>query len=165
VRQRHTERVNAAGCAWLSSATRDPVATRFAWSIDPGARQPADTGRLFDAVVIRAIPGADVLELLAETGAPAGAVISQRDGDKWAYLVGPGSAHAWRSAVGAAPGPGEAGWYRYVGHRGCLTVPGPLPHPDTSLRWVVPPGLDTNLTCLTSLATAFRLAVPSARAD
>ncbi|WP_406280567.1 hypothetical protein [Embleya sp. NBC_00896] len=49
--------------------------------------------------------------------------------------------------------------------RGCLTVPGPRPHPDTSMRWVVPPGLDTNLTCLTALAVAFRHARSAPCAD
>jgi hypothetical protein len=125
------------------------------WSIDPGARQPVDTGRIFDAVVVRAEFGATVLRVLVTMRVPLGAVVSASHADKWAFLVGPGSADAWGQSVGSPPTPNRLGWYRYIGPRGCLTVPGPQPHPDTSMRWVVPPGLDTNLTCLTPLAAAY----------
>jgi hypothetical protein len=165
VLRQQDERVNASGAAWLSSATRDPRATRYVWSIDPGARQPVDTGQIFDAVVIRANLGTVVLRALVAARVPLGAVVSASYADKWAYLVGPGSGDAWRSAVGPSPAPSRAGWYHYVGPRGCLTIPGPLPHPDTSMRWIARPGLDTNLTCLTSLATAYLQAVPTTALD
>ncbi|WP_406288275.1 hypothetical protein [Embleya sp. NBC_00896] len=149
--QEHDAGVNQAGIAWISAATRDPRDTRYTWLTNPGARRAADTGRLFDAVVLRADLGAAVLELLTAAAEPTGAVIAEGHAGKWAYLVGPGSADAWLHAVGPPAGTR----YHYVGHGGCLTLPGPRPHPGSSMTWIVRPGLGTNLTCVTSLAGSF----------
>jgi hypothetical protein len=143
--------VNQAGIAWISAATRDPRDTRHAWLTNPGARLAADTGRIFDAVVMRADLGAAVLELLTAAGEPLGAVIAERHAAKWAYLIGPGSTDAWHNAVGPAAG----ARFHYVGHGGCLTIPGPIPYPGATMTWIVRPGQGTNLTCVTSLGAAF----------
>lgn len=152
--------VNQAGIAWISAATRDPRDTRYTWLTNPGARRAADTGRLFDAVVMRARLGAVVLDLLTAAAEPTGAVIAEEHAGKWAYLVGPGSAEVWLAAVGPADGTR----YHYVGHGGCLTLPGPRPYPGSSMTWIVPPGLGTNLTCVTSLAAVY-LAAEAAGPD
>ncbi|OPC83683.1 hypothetical protein B4N89_24515 [Embleya scabrispora] len=143
--------VNQAGIAWISAATRDPRDTRHTWLTNPGARRAADTGRLFDAVVVRADLGRAVLAVLVAAGAPVGAVIGEEHAGKWAYLVGPGSAEAWQGAVG----PAQGARYHYVGHGGCLTLPGPRPQPGSSMTWIIRPGLGTNLTCVTTLADAY----------
>lgn len=143
--------VNQAGIAWISAATRDPRETRYTWLTNPGARRAADTGRLFDAVVMRVDLGAAVLDLLTAAAEPVGAVIAEEHAGKWAYLIGPGSAEAWLAAVGPADGTR----YHYVGHGGCLTLPGPRPYPGSSMTWIVRPGLGTNLTCVPTLAAAY----------
>lgn len=143
--------VNTRGIAWISAATRDPRDTRETWHTDPGARRSADTGRIFDAVVLRADVGSAVLEALTVAGQPVGAVIAEHHTGTWAWLVGPGSRDAWANAVGPSGGVR----YHYIGGGNRLTIPGPQPDPGASMTWAVRPGLGIDLTCVPTLAAAF----------
>jgi len=154
--------VNTRGIAWISAATPDPRDTRETWHTNPGARRATDAGRIFDAVVVRAAVGAAILEALNVAAQPVGAVIAESPVGKWAWLVGPGSRDAWANAVGPSGGGAR---YHYVGSGGRLTVPGPQPYPGAAMTWAVPPGLGTDLTCVTTLAAAFLAAEHDAGAD
>ncbi|WP_161359961.1 hypothetical protein [Streptomyces sp. SID3343] len=148
--------MNHAGIEWISAATEDPVDTRCKWIREPFSPTLVGAGGLFDAVVMHADVGCAVLGILAARHQPVGAVISKAYSNRWAFFIGPGSRRAWRATV-ETEGLVRPSWYRYVGRDAWLTVPGPYPvlGGEAFLRWQVPPGTGTNLTCVTALGAAF----------